>query len=100
MGPEDDLQIVAVTLDPDHDTPEVLADYAAQAGAGARWHFARTETVADIDALALSAGLPVLREAEIAHGIRYLLLDAHGVLLARHDTHDFDLAPPKNGEGD
>jgi protein SCO1 len=34
-----DVQIVSITVDPGHDTPEVLADYARRVKAGPGWHF-------------------------------------------------------------
>ncbi len=34
-----DLRLVSMTVDPRHDTPEVLARYAARYGAGDRWWF-------------------------------------------------------------
>lgn len=34
-----DVHIVSITVDPDHDTPEVLAEYAKRVKAGPGWHF-------------------------------------------------------------
>jgi protein SCO1/2 len=34
-----DLRFVSITVDPEHDTPEILARYAARYGAGDRWWF-------------------------------------------------------------
>ncbi|OLC34259.1 MAG: hypothetical protein AUH81_12650 [Candidatus Rokubacteria bacterium 13_1_40CM_4_69_5] len=34
-----DLRLVSITVDPEHDTPEVLARYAVRYGAGDRWWF-------------------------------------------------------------
>jgi len=34
-----DLRLVSITVDPAHDTPEVLTRYAARYGAGAQWWF-------------------------------------------------------------
>ena len=34
-----DVHIVSITVDPDHDTPEVLDDYAKLVKAGPGWHF-------------------------------------------------------------
>jgi protein SCO1/2 len=43
-----DARLVSITIDPEHDTPSVLADYAARFGAGERWRFA-TGSRADIE---------------------------------------------------
>ncbi len=34
-----DVQIVSITVDPDHDSPQVLADYARRVQAKPGWHF-------------------------------------------------------------
>src|SRR5438128_2980219 len=34
-----DLRLVSITVDPEHDTPEILARYAVRYGAGDRWWF-------------------------------------------------------------
>jgi len=34
-----EVRLVSITVDPEHDTPEVLARYAARYGAGDRWWF-------------------------------------------------------------
>lgn len=80
--------LLAVTLDPEHDTDAVLEKFARDAGADpARWKFGRAE---DLDALALSAGLTVVDQgATIAHSKRMLLLDAQGKRVARYDDHAF-----------
>jgi protein SCO1 len=86
------VRIVAVTLDPAYDTREVLAAWAGSVGAGPRWSFARLEEPGLSD-LAMSAGLPVLRQegAEIAHGVRLLVLDRGGALVERYDDARFPL---------
>jgi protein SCO1/2 len=88
-------RIVAVSLDPAHDTPEVLAAYAESQGLGPRWHLVRAEPE-QIDTLAMSAGMTVLRDQgeggnDIVHGLRVLALDERGELKARFDDVRFDL---------
>lgn len=100
------VRLVAVTLDPAYDTVDVLAAFAATAGAAApAWVFARAEPDALAD-LAMYAGLPVLRPdasagasggasaepAEIAHGLRVAILDRDGALIERYDDLGFDVA--------
>jgi protein SCO1 len=34
-----EIRMVSITLDPEHDTPEIMADYARQHGAGPGWMF-------------------------------------------------------------
>ena len=35
-----DARLISITIDPEHDTPSVLAEYAARFAAGGRWRFA------------------------------------------------------------
>ena len=79
-------RIVVVTLDPDYDTVDVLAKYAADVGASApSWTFGRVSKE-DLTRLARAAGLAIKVEDDtILHGIRYLALSKEGVLLERYD---------------
>ena len=92
LGDAEGARIVAVTLDPAYDTREVLAAWAGTVGAGPRWTFGRVEEAALPD-LAMYAGLPVLKQedAEIAHGLRLLVLDRGGKLIERYDDARFPL---------
>ncbi len=92
LGDAPGVRILAVTLDPDHDTPSVLASYAAEVGAGPRWSMGRLEgdTLADLE---LFAGLSVTRsgDATFAHGVRFVVLDHGGRFVERYDDTRFPL---------
>lgn len=93
LGDAAGVRIVAVTLDPAYDTPEVLARWAGTVGAGPRWSFARADLAALSD-LAARAGLPVVRQEgvpDIGHGVRLLVLDRGGRLIERYDDARFPL---------
>lgn len=85
-----DVRLLAVTLDPTFDTPEVLTAFAAQSSADpAIWRFG---SAVSLDTLALAAALPIDRTTgEIVHGIRVLVLAADGTLMARHDDHTWSV---------
>jgi len=51
-----DIFFYSITIDPRHDTPEVLKDYAEKFGAGPGWTFL-TGKKADIDRLAVKLGM-------------------------------------------
>lgn len=86
---QDEVQFVAVTLDPAFDTVPVLAAYADQVGAGPRWKMARVEPAVLAD-LAMTAAMNVLREGdEIQHAMRLLVLDREGRLVERYDDARF-----------
>jgi protein SCO1 len=51
-----DIFFYSITIDPDHDTPEVLKDYAEKYHVGPGWQFL-TGTAADIDLLSRKLGL-------------------------------------------
>ena len=89
LGEAEGVRLVAVTLDPEFDTPEVLSAYATAVGAGPRLSFARVD---DLDALAMRAGLSVMKgNGEIAHGLRLLVLDRGGKLIERYDDARFPI---------
>ena len=85
LADDDDVRIVAITLDPDFDTVEVLSAYAEQAGAGPQWSFGRVAPEALSD-LAMYAGMNVLEQGDqIVHARRMVVLDAAGALIERYD---------------
>jgi len=80
-----DARLVAVTLDPAYDTPDVLATYAQAQGLGARWSLVRMESE-PLQNLAMLSGMAVLeQDGQIVHGLRVLVLDAEGRLVQRLD---------------
>ncbi len=83
-------RLVAVTIEPDTDTPEVLSQFASNAGADPDlWQFARVEGDT-LTALAMHAALNVMDDGgEILHGTRYLVLGADGTLIERYDDNNW-----------
>jgi len=79
LRPGDDLRFVSVTVDPVHDTPEVLRDYATHAGAGGAWLFltgprdAIASLVHDGFKLAFADDGPATQP--ITHSDRFVLVD-------------------------
>jgi protein SCO1 len=75
-----DVTLVSISVDPGHDTPEILRDYATQHGAGPGWHF----VTGPRDALAalLRDGFHVAfaddgpETGPITHSDRFVLVDA------------------------
>lgn len=72
-------QLLSVTIDPEHDTPEVLQRYAKQQRAdAAHWRFATGE-LRDITVLGMRAGLEFWEGgSEITHNLRTVVFDARG----------------------
>lgn len=71
---------VSISLDPEHDTPERLRDYARARGADlARWSFL-TGPVAEVDAVLAGYGVGKTRVAEgdIEHFVATFLIDPDG----------------------
>lgn len=89
-------RILAITLDPAHDSLEVLREFGEASGADpARWAFGRLppDQLAD---LALRAGLPIVQDGggnlgEIVHGLRLLVVDRGGRLIERYDDNAWPL---------
>ena len=78
------VQLISITVDPDHDTPDVLAAYADQAGAdSANWHFL-TGTREEVWELCKTgfklavADAPPEANTLILHSDRFILVDPEG----------------------
>ncbi len=89
LSPEEraDLRVVLVSLDPERDTPQVLAEAAERYGVdGARWTLNRTE---DEHVRTLSALLDIqyrdLPDGEMNHSSILTLLDRRGRIVARRE---------------
>jgi protein SCO1/2 len=76
------VRLLSVTLDPEHDGPDLLAAHARSVQADPSiWRFAGG-TAADVETLASQFGVSVTREgAEIVHNLRTALIDADGRLI-------------------
>jgi len=72
---EENVRFVSITVDPEHDTPEVLAEYGARFGADpSRWHFL-TGDEPEISAL-VGVGFKLSMTSDItAHTTRVVLVD-------------------------
>lgn len=85
------VDLVSFTVDPENDTPEVLAAYASGLGADpARWKFLTGEPEA-IDSIVVKGLLqPLAREADgtPAHSQRFVLVDRTGQLRGFEDGND------------
>ena len=83
--------LISVTIDPAHDTPEVLTAYAEKAGADAAiWRFARPDE-AQLQTLSRRAALTIDTGVgeEILHSLRTWVLDHEGRLVERYDDARF-----------
>jgi protein SCO1/2 len=88
-----DVRLLTVTLDPEFDTPAVLAPYAERAGADpARWSFVTGEPAA-VAQFASQFGLYVERNPDnaidITHNLVTALVDAGGRLVTLHTGNDW-----------
>ena len=76
------IKLITITFDPEHDTPEVLADHAKKLKADpAIWTFLTGDT-ATVERFAGKFGISVMREAqtpaEIVHNLRTFVLGPDG----------------------
>lgn len=85
-------RILAITIDPEGDTPEVLEQFATSAGADpTTWRFGRLSKD-DLMTSAKRATLSVREdEGEVLHGLRLMVLDADGRLIERYDDNRWPL---------
>ena len=88
-----DLVLLTVTFDPVHDTPEVLAEYAAQWKANAAaWHFL-TGAQADIQRVCRMFGVHAFaNEGLMDHSLHTVVIDRQGRLVANIEGNRFTAA--------
>jgi protein SCO1/2 len=73
------VTLLSVTVDPDYDTPAVLADYARRWSAGSTWHF----LTGDVAPLAAALGeIYWAGEGSIGHNSTTCIIDRDGRLVA------------------
>jgi protein SCO1/2 len=80
MAASSDVQMVSISIDPKHDTPEVLRRYAEAYGAKERWHFLTGDPVKVLDLVNKGFLISVVRPEgqEIIHGTHLALVDRDG----------------------
>jgi protein SCO1/2 len=77
---DDRVRMVSISVDPERDTPEVLAEYATKFGADTgRWHFL-TGDVETIHELAVKGFKVGSVDNPILHSDRFILVDLQGVI--------------------
>jgi protein SCO1/2 len=89
-----DLALVSVTFDPERDTPEVLADYAAQSlrADTTTWRFL-TGPVADVRRVCDLFGMQYFQdEGLMNHSLQTAVIDRRGVLVANIEGNRFTAA--------
>jgi cytochrome oxidase Cu insertion factor (SCO1/SenC/PrrC family) len=85
---EDRVRFLFISVDPAHDTPEVLKDYAGQYGADTRrWHFL-TGDAAHIQSLSAEGFKVGSVENPMNHSSRFILTGPGGMILGFYDSLD------------
>ena len=96
------VRLVSFSVDPERDTPEVLAEYAKRYSAGDRWLFLTGEKeslywlimdgfkLGVDDGSAVNAGVP--GPGTITHSTRFVLVDREGRIRAYYDGSSEDIA--------
>jgi protein SCO1/2 len=84
------VEIVSFTVDPEHDKPAVLADYAKRYAADtARWHFL-TGPMERLESLAWGAFKLNHVDGKLEHSTRFTVVDGQGRIRAYIGTEDTD----------
>jgi protein SCO1/2 len=85
-GGQSDVKLVSITVDPERDTPDVLAAYARRHHADpSRWSFL-TGTEADLHRLKREVFLLGNVDGELNHSTRFVLVDRQSRIRAYYDT--------------
>lgn len=98
-----DARIVSFTVDPEHDSPAVLAEYAKAHGASEKWVFLTGDVNAVSSVVYDSFHLPILRNAGVpvgqlvTHSTRIALVDREGKIRGYYEgTRPVDPAQPES----
>ena len=89
--PDHDVHFVSFSVDPEHDTPERLREYAGMWKADlSRWHFLATdkEKLARTAAGMKTALLPAAGGEQIQHSVLFSLVDREGTVRGVYDSSD------------
>jgi protein SCO1/2 len=88
------LELVTISFDPTHDTPETLTAYATEVGADpARWHFVtgKADRLKDV----IGRGFSVYYAPDVKDGFTFdpvfVLVDGNGIMRAIYETATPDL---------
>jgi protein SCO1/2 len=96
------VRLVSFSVDPTHDTPEVLREYAAHFGADANWLFVTGDRDALYDLIGRGFRLSVADqpadhaaagEELVTHSDRFVLIDAAGRIRGYYHGADEDAVP-------
>jgi protein SCO1 len=86
------VRFVTISVDPERDTPEVLAAYAARVRNDSRWTFLtgdREEIVnLSVQGFKLAAGDPMPGGEPLLHSSRFAVADRNGVIRGYYDATD------------
>lgn len=89
----DGIRLVSFTVDPEHDTPEVLAEYAAKFKASPGvWHFL-TGSTGDLNYLARNVFKLGVVDGSLEHSTRFVLVDGSGQIRGYYLTSEPDAIP-------
>ena len=87
------IQLVSFTVDPEHDTPEVLAEYSTKFKASPQvWHFL-TGTKSDLNHLAKDVFKLGVVDGSLEHSTRFVLIDRSGQIRNYYLTSEPDAIP-------
>ncbi len=90
------VHLVSVSVDPEHDTPEVLTKYGERFGANPQWWTFLTGPRAQIDEFVTKGMLlPLARDGEgvPTHSQKFLVIDEEGRIRSFHELDDGELIP-------
>lgn len=93
-----DIQLLSFSVDPEYDTPDRLAKYAAQHGIeGKRWHFLTGDAKEIEDTVEGALKISMERQGEdedgipdIVHGGHFVLLDGKGRIRGYYNSDDVE----------
>lgn len=91
---DEPVRFVSISVDPNHDTPQVLREYARKHRKDERWMFLTgdrdTIVKLSVDGFKLAAGTPQPGGEPILHSTRFVIADKNGVVREYYGATDGD----------
>lgn len=90
----EDVQLVSFSVDPEHDTPDVLQAYGEQHGVDySNWTFLTGYDFEDIEALSMESFKSPIQpppegDDQVSHGVRFFIVNPEGVVVHSYNGNE------------
>jgi protein SCO1/2 len=85
----DKVQLISISVEPEHDSPEVLKQYALDLGVeDRRWRFLHADSVSQVAELCEKGFMLAADDLPGGHTTKFIVVDHRGQIRSYHDSFD------------